>query len=60
MNILNFYDMAKNIERELIEIRRDIHENPELGFDLFRTSQKVKDFLTKEKLLLKTWKNLTL
>jgi len=45
---LNFYDMAKNIERELIEIRRDIHENPELGFDLFRTSQKVKDFLTKE------------
>ena len=40
--------MAKNIESELIEIRRDLHENPELGFDLFRTSQKVKDFLTKE------------
>jgi len=40
--------MAKDIESELIEIRRDIHANPELGFDLFRTSQKVKDFLSKE------------
>jgi len=40
--------MAKSIESELIDIRRDIHENPELGFDLFKTSQKVKDFLSKE------------
>ena len=40
--------MAKVIESELIDIRRDLHENPELGFDLFRTSQKVKDFLSKE------------
>jgi len=45
---LNFLDMAKNIENELINIRRDFHKNPELGFDLFRTSQKVKDFLSKE------------
>jgi len=45
---LNFLDMAKVIESELIDIRRDLHENPELGFDLFRTSQKVKDFLSKE------------
>ena len=45
---MNFLDMAKNIENELIEIRRDLHENPELGFDLFRTSQKVKDFLSVE------------
>lgn len=45
---MNFLDMAKNIESELIDIRRDIHENPELGFDLFKTSQKVKDFLSKE------------
>jgi len=45
---LNFLNMAKNIESELIEMRRDIHQNPELGFDLFRTSQKVKDFLSKE------------
>jgi len=40
--------MAVNIESELIEIRRDLHENPELGFNLFRTSQKVKDFLSAE------------
>jgi len=45
---LNFLDMAKNIESKLIEIRRDLHENPELSFDLFRTSQKVKDFLSVE------------
>lgn len=40
--------MAENLQSELVEIRRDLHENPELGFDLFRTSQKVKDFLSKE------------
>ncbi|MBZ9636230.1 M20 family metallopeptidase [Clostridium sp. FP1] len=45
---MNFLDRAKNIESELIEIRRDLHENPELGFNLFRTSQKVKDFLSNE------------
>ncbi|MBZ9608685.1 M20 family metallopeptidase [Clostridium estertheticum] len=48
MYIVNFLDMAKNIESELIDIRRGFHENPELGFDLFKTSQKVKDFLLKE------------
>ena len=40
--------MAENIESELIDIRRDLHENPELGFNLFRTSQKVKEFLSRE------------
>ncbi len=40
--------MAENIHSQLVDIRRDLHENPELGFDLFRTSQKVKDFLSKE------------
>ncbi|MBW9152065.1 M20 family metallopeptidase [Clostridium estertheticum] len=48
MGIVNFLNMAKNIESELIDMRRDIHQNPELGFDLFRTSQKVKDFLKAE------------
>ena len=47
---MNFLVEAKNIETELICIRRDLHENPELGFDLFRTSQKVKEFLQKEKI----------
>ncbi|MGV8979809.1 M20 metallopeptidase family protein [Clostridium sp.] len=45
---MDFLAKAKDIQNELIEIRRDLHENPELGFDLFRTSQKVKDFLAKE------------
>jgi amidohydrolase len=45
---VNFLSLAKSIESELIDIRRDLHENPELGFDLFRTSQRVKDFLLKE------------
>jgi amidohydrolase len=40
--------MAEDIHSELVDIRRDLHKNPELGFDLFRTSQKVKDFLSKE------------
>lgn len=40
--------MAKGIEKELVDMRHDLHQNPELGFDLFRTSQKVKDFLKAE------------
>ena len=45
---MDFLYLAKSIENELVDMRRDIHENPELGFELFRTSQKIKDFLTKE------------
>ena len=45
---MNFLHMAESLQSELIDIRRDLHENPELDFDLFRTSQKVKDFLSKE------------
>lgn len=45
---MDFLNLARNIESELIAIRQDLHENPELGFDLYRTSQKVKDFLSKE------------
>jgi amidohydrolase len=45
---VNFLEMAENIHSQLIDIRRDLHKNPELGFDLFRTSQKVKDFLQSE------------
>lgn len=31
---------------EIIKVRRDIHMNPELGFEENRTSQKIKDILT--------------
>ena len=34
MNILN---EAKKIEQEVIEWRRHLHENPEVGFDLDNT-----------------------
>lgn len=33
------------LENELIDIRRDIHKNPELGYEEFRTSKKVYDYL---------------
>lgn len=45
---MKFLSLAENIKSELISVRRDLHENPELGFDLIRTSQKVKEFLSKE------------
>ncbi|MGM0502624.1 MAG: M20 metallopeptidase family protein [Bacillota bacterium] len=38
-------DFINSIEEELIEIRRDLHRHPELGFAEYRTSRKVKNFL---------------
>jgi amidohydrolase len=35
----------EEIEEELISIRRDIHQYPEVGFEEHRTSQKIVDFL---------------
>lgn len=46
--MIAFLKEAKDIKEELITIRRDIHEHPELGFEVLRTSQIVKEFLTKE------------
>ena len=54
---IDFFKMAEAIKDELIEIRRDIHENPELGFEEYRTSQKIKDFLDKEGIPYKTVAN---
>ncbi|WP_234118701.1 M20 metallopeptidase family protein [Clostridium hydrogenum] len=45
---MDYLEKAKKLESELINTRRDFHENPELGFELFRTSEKVKAFLKKE------------
>ncbi|SHE51499.1 M20 metallopeptidase family protein [Clostridium fallax] len=45
---MDFYNKALNIKDKLIEIRRDLHEHPELGFEEWRTSGKIKEFLEKE------------
>jgi amidohydrolase len=45
---VDFKREALNIMDELIALRRDFHENPELGFEEWRTSGKIKEFLTKE------------
>ncbi|MDW8802945.1 M20 family metallopeptidase [Clostridium sp. A1-XYC3] len=45
---LDFFKMAKEIKDELVEIRRDFHKNPELGYEEHRTSEKIKDFLRRE------------
>ncbi len=47
MNI-DFYKEALSINEQLISWRRDFHQHPELGFEEYRTSTKIKEFLTKE------------
>jgi amidohydrolase len=39
-------DKAKKIEKQLVQIRREIHAHPELGFQEFQTSQTISDVLT--------------
>lgn len=34
-------DLTQRIEQRLIEIRRDIHAHPELGFEEVRTAGKI-------------------
>ena len=44
----NFNIEANHIKDELIEIRRTLHQYPELGFEETNTSKFIKDFLRKE------------
>ncbi|MCR6516018.1 MAG: M20 metallopeptidase family protein [Clostridium sp.] len=46
--MINIKKDIKDIKNELVEIRRDIHENPELGFEEFRTQGLIIDLLEKE------------
>lgn len=46
--MITFLEEANRIKDELITIRRDLHEHPELGLEEKRTSEKIKEFLTKE------------
>ncbi|BCZ47549.1 peptidase M20 [Clostridium gelidum] len=43
--MIDFKEEANLIKEELIKIRRDLHEHPELGFEEVRTSKVIKDFL---------------
>ncbi|WP_190285355.1 M20 family metallopeptidase [Clostridium sp. JN-1] len=45
---IDFLKMAQDIKDELINTRRDFHMYPELGYEEFRTSKKIKEFLDKE------------
>ncbi|WP_142414729.1 M20 metallopeptidase family protein [Hathewaya massiliensis] len=45
---MDFLKKAEEIKEMLIDFRRDFHENPELDFELYRTSTKIKEFLEKE------------
>ena len=44
----NFNLEAHNIKEELKEIRRTLHQYPELGFEETNTSRYIKEFLIKE------------
>ena len=46
--MLDFLKEAENIKREIILIRRKIHEHPELGFEEENTSNIIKEFLRNE------------
>ena len=39
---------AMRIENEIIEIRRHLHENPEIGYEEFETSKLIKEYLKNE------------
>ena len=45
---MDFLKQINEIKDELIKIRRDLHEHPELGFEEYRTSSKIKEFLNKQ------------
>lgn len=49
----NFNIEANQIKGELIEIRRTLHQYPELGFEETNTSKFIKDFLRKEGIKVK-------
>lgn len=45
---IDFLSLAKEIQNQLVEWRRDFHSHPELGFEEYETSKKIKAFLKEE------------
>lgn len=50
---MNISEIYKNIEDEIILIRRKIHQNPELGFEEFETAEAICGFLKKHSIKYK-------
>ncbi|MDP4179003.1 MAG: amidohydrolase [Bacillota bacterium] len=46
--MIDFLQKAKSINNEIVSWRRDFHSNPELGFEEYRTSKIIKEFLKSE------------
>jgi amidohydrolase len=46
--MIDFLSKANEIKEQLISLRRDFHSCPELGFEEYETSKKIKAFLEKE------------
>lgn len=42
---MDFYKKAMEYKETLVNIRRDFHKEPELGFEEYKTSQKIKKYL---------------
>ncbi|MFL0247817.1 M20 metallopeptidase family protein [Candidatus Clostridium stratigraminis] len=47
-NLLDFLKKAEELKGELIDLRRYFHTHPELGFEEYETSRKIKAFLLDE------------
>jgi Metal-dependent amidase/aminoacylase/carboxypeptidase len=48
MDKVDFLKRAADIYDSLVSWRRHFHMNPELGFEEYKTSTKIKEFLTEE------------
>lgn len=46
--VMNFLNEVELISEELIQLRRELHQNPELDFKLFKTNDIIKQFLQRE------------
>lgn len=44
---MNFIESSKNIFKELVSVRRELHKNPELSFSEFKTQEFILNYLDK-------------